>query len=181
MAIYSEEYLKEYDVFERSFSTKNNPDAKKDRDGLARRMRQQGWEIKTKKATFPDFGNSTIYVIEGRKKKPLPPPVDGREWEPLNRDLIRGDILKILLDCEHPENGWIYAFCSGSGFGCSRNSLGHAIFVVESVSLDAIENYTAGVEDGTIDTNDDKTPDGLVKCRWESNWGIYVKKSGERS
>jgi hypothetical protein len=174
MNAYSADYLKEYDVFERSFSTKTNPDAKKDRDALARRKRKEGWEIKTEKVEFPDMGSGTLYTIEGRKKKPLPPPDDGRAWEPFNRDLVKGDILKVLIDDSHPEKGWLYAYCTGGGFGCTRASLGHAIFVIESLSLQDVEDYAQGMKEGMV--NESTAMLGMNRCRWESNWGIYIKK-----
>lgn len=97
-------------------------------------------------------------------------PDDGRTWTRnkyhLNRDLVKGDILRVLLDDNDPSKGYLYSVCTGNGFGCLKDSRGNAIYVIESLSLSDVEVITQEI----LTTN--KT---YSACRWERFWDIYVK------
>ncbi len=89
---------------------------------------------------------TTIKIKKPKKSKLPPPPDDGRTWIRRDKDLVRGDILRVLIDEKHPDWGYLYAWCSGGGFGCRIGALGNAIFVVESTSLISIEKLEEGIK-----------------------------------
>jgi len=69
MSIYSRKYLDRYDVYDKTFYTRKNPDAKQHRDKLARKLRRDGWTVETSKAEFPDMGTGTVYTIHATREK----------------------------------------------------------------------------------------------------------------
>jgi hypothetical protein len=104
------------------------------------------------------------------KKKMPAPKDDGHKWQKMDRNLVAGDILRIRVEnAALPEYGqYAYGVCSGSGFGCSMNTIGAAIYVnwvgydVEEVIGHRDEEPTLG-EGGTYPVRSE---------RWERYWGI---------
>ena len=86
-----------------------------------------------------------------------------RRFERINSDLIKGDILSIMVaNPTHKDYGKrCYAICSGSGFGCDMESMGNAIYVDHcSTDLESV-----------IRKRDDNTPrDQDTADRWEKFW-----------
>ena len=67
---YSKQYLDEFEIIDKTFYSSKNPDAKKDRDTLARQLRKEGWKVTTKLYHFYDFGGSATYTLFAERKKP---------------------------------------------------------------------------------------------------------------
>jgi hypothetical protein len=86
------------------------------------------------------------------------------KWVKMNRDLKEGDIIRCkITKKEHPKYGqWVYAICSGEGFGCSMSTIGNAIFVIH-------ENFD--LEEVLKHRNDKEK---VEWSRWERFWGIDV-------
>jgi len=85
------------------------------------------------------------------------------KWKRMDRDLKKGDIIRTKVgNKENPHYGeFCYSVCSGSGFGCSMNTMGNAIFV-DHESFDINE----------VLSNKSKPPEDKTSDRWERFWGI---------
>jgi len=66
MQVYTEDYLKSYDVIDETFY---DAGGKKERDQLAKKLRKDGYKVKTTKFSFPDFGTKTQYNLHATKRK----------------------------------------------------------------------------------------------------------------
>jgi hypothetical protein len=71
--VYSKPFLDAYNLIERSFFDQRNPNAKQQRDWLARELRKAGWEVKTETC---HFDTATGYFLKARRQvqanTPLP-------------------------------------------------------------------------------------------------------------
>ncbi|MCK9593936.1 MAG: hypothetical protein M0Q91_18195 [Methanoregula sp.] len=68
--VYPKPFLDEFDLVDRSFHYPKNPNAKQERDTLARELRKAGWDVKTKKWTFHgDLCSGESYTIYATRKK----------------------------------------------------------------------------------------------------------------
>jgi len=74
VTVYSKRYLDEYDIIDKSYHYPKNPNAKLERDTLARQLRKEGWTVKTKKMSFQDLGFGDSYTLFAERKKPSPQP-----------------------------------------------------------------------------------------------------------
>ena len=86
------------------------------------------------------------------------------KWQVQNRHLIEGDILRIKVENKnHPDYGkYIYAICSGGGFGCNHEGIGNAIFVYR---------ITTNLEE-LISTRSQVRTVGDESERWERYWRV---------
>jgi len=100
------------------------------------------------------------------------------KWKKQNRKLEKGDIIRTKVsNKEHKKYGeYIYSICSGSGFGCSMETMGNAIFVYfEGFDLEEVKSKLKIVMNKKAD--DIKYYDKYLSpnsSRWERFWGIEI-------
>ena len=75
---YPKQYLDENEIIDKTFYSSKNPDAKKERDTLARQLRKEGWKVTTKLYHFYDFGGSATYTLFAERKK-TPTTIGGQQ------------------------------------------------------------------------------------------------------
>jgi hypothetical protein len=70
VTVYPKEFLDENEVVDLSFHYPKNPNAKHDRDVMAKALRKQGYEVKTRKWTFHgDLCSGESYTLFATRKK----------------------------------------------------------------------------------------------------------------
>lgn len=77
VTVYSREYLDEFEVVDKSFHYPKNPNAKAERDRMARELRKQGWKVTVKKFSFQDLGYGDSYTLYAERKRI---PVTETDW-----------------------------------------------------------------------------------------------------
>jgi hypothetical protein len=93
------------------------------------------------------------------------------KWKRMDRDLKKGDIIRTKVrNKKHSKfREFCYSICSGSGFGCSMNTIGNAI-IVDHQSFDLNE----------VLSNRDKESKQETSGRWERFWGIeYMEEDNQ--
>ena len=75
MNCYSKEYLEKYDVIEKIWRENHYDNAKQLRDREARRLRKDGWTVKTQKLYFPDLDSVITYCLFANRGK-----TGGEKW-----------------------------------------------------------------------------------------------------
>ena len=63
---YPKEYADTHDIIDKSFFTGNNCDAKKERDTLAKKLREEGYTVKTHKTRFDTKDGYFIHAVRIR-------------------------------------------------------------------------------------------------------------------
>lgn len=66
MSIYPKTFLEKYDVIEERYSTKNNPNAKKERDTRARELRKEGYQVQVE--TF-HFDTADVFTLSAARER----------------------------------------------------------------------------------------------------------------
>jgi hypothetical protein len=70
VTVYPKQYFDEFDIIEKSFSYPKNPNAKQDRDQMARELRKQGWTVKSKTTHFHgDLCYGDLYSLSAERRK----------------------------------------------------------------------------------------------------------------
>lgn len=95
--------------------------------------------------------------VERRKAIARAVPEKFRWVSARGKHLVQGTVMRTLINEKVPENGYIYAISSGSGFGCDPASTGRAIFVESEAHT--LEKCLAGEGKST---------------RWERYWNIDI-------
>jgi hypothetical protein len=66
MSVYPKSFLEKHDVIEERYSTKNNPNAKKERDTRARGLRKEGYQVQIE--TF-HFDTAEVFTLTAAREK----------------------------------------------------------------------------------------------------------------
>jgi hypothetical protein len=70
VTVYPKEYLDENEVIDKSFHYPKNPNAKAERDQMARQLRKEGYEVKTRKVVFRgDLCSGESYTLFASRRK----------------------------------------------------------------------------------------------------------------
>lgn len=104
-----------------------------------------------------DVNQANTARLERRKAIARAVPEKFRWVSATGKRLVKGTVMRTLINEKVPENGYIYAISSGSGFGCDPTLSGRAIFVDSEAHT--LEECMAGKGKST---------------RWERFWNIDI-------